>query len=122
MADLINIKFQSNYNIDGEVEKIEFMAKGYKKVENEQKIIYFKHDHAYKFILGFNELEVNVDTSVYKFNCNKKTEAIISGDDYSYKVSVNTKVLNILDNKIDLIYELDFGGFKGEYQIILELL
>ena len=65
---------------------------------------------------------MNVDSSVYKFDVKTKTEAIISSDGYSYKASVITKDLIILDDVIELTYQLDFANFKGDYQITLELL
>ena len=122
MVDLKMILFKSEYEIDGNKETIEFKEKGYKKVEDNKVTIYFKNENSYKFIISNNTLKVYVNESVYIFDKENKTEAIIKNNDYSYKASLVTNKLNISDNFIQIEYELDFTNFVGKYNITLELL
>ena len=122
MGELMNFRFKSEYKLDNDIEIIEFESKGYKKYEGNRTIYYFKHDNAYKFLIDDDVLEVEVNNSYYRFDINNKTEAIIRGDHYSYKVSVTTERLNIFNDKIEISYVLDFVTFKGTYNITLELL
>lgn len=121
MSELVNFKFLSISKLDEEVDRIEFEVKGYKKIEDDNLIFYFKHDHSYKFIINNNILKVSVGLSNYEFDLKRKTEAIIRTDEYSYKASIITSLLNISNQKLEIKYILDFNTFKGEYEIILEL-
>ncbi len=122
MAVLCNFKFYSSAIIDDNEDVIEFNVKGYKQINDDSIVYYFKNDNEYKFIIKDNILSVNVNKSVYEFNKTKKTEAILNFDDYVYKASVVTNKLNLSDNKIEIEYVIDFVSFKGKYKIILELL
>lgn len=122
MASICNFKFSSTMVLDGEEEKTEFIAKGYKDFSDEGVIYYFKHENSYKFYIKNEVLTVNVNDSVYVFDKSKKTEAIINNAGYSYKASVKTNELMISEEKIVLEYVMDFVNFKGIYKIILELL
>lgn len=121
MGELVNFKFMSLVSLDGEEEKTEFVSKGYKQVKDKDLIYYFKNENEYKFIVKNNVLEVNVNDSRYTFDTNKKREALISSEGYFYKASIITNKLVINSNKIEIEYILDFGSFKGNYKIILEL-
>lgn len=121
MGELCQFRFKSIINLDEE-EIIEFEQKGYKQEKDGCLIYYFKKDQEYKFIIKDNNLEVQVGGSRYNFVLNKKTEALIKVDNYFYKSSVITKLLEIDNNIIKINYEMDFSSFIGEYQIILELL
>ena len=121
MKSLCDFNFYALSVLDGEKEEINLNVKGYKSIENDKKVYYFKKDNSYKFIVDENLL-VYVNDSIYHFNINKKTEALIRVENYSYKVSVITNKLDINDDYIELEYILDFVTFKGEYKIILKLL
>lgn len=120
MKSLCNFTFYALSVLDGEKEEISFDVKGYKSHEDNKQIYYFKKDNSYKFIID-GDLMVYVNDSIYHFDINKKTEALLRIDNYSYKVSVITNKLDIQDNRIELEYTLDFINFKGEYKIILKL-
>lgn len=121
MRSLCNFHFFAKSNLDGSEQITDFKVKGYETVEGNKTIFYFKNENKYKFILVNNSLEVLVNDSYYKFDVNKKNEAIINSGGYQLKASIITEKLDILDNKIEIQYILDFNSFKGEYQIILEL-
>lgn len=121
MRSLCDFHFFAKSNLDGSEQITDFKIKGYKSIEDDKIIFYFKNENKYKFIIVNNILEVMVDDSCYKFDVNKKTEAIINSGGYQLKASIITQKLDILDSKIEIKYMLDFGNFKGEYQIILEL-
>lgn len=121
MVSLCDFHFSSVSNVDGNQEIIEFDAKGYRKEENENIIYYFKHDNNYKFIIKKDILYVEVNDSRYVFDKNKITASFINVMGNSISVNIETKLLNILDNKIQLEYEMIFDTFKGKYHITLEL-
>ena len=116
MRELVEFKFNSKSNLDGEINIIDFIAKGYRS----ENIWYFKNENEYKFFIN-DDLEVRVNDSVYKFNLNKKTEALIKLDQYLYKASITTNKLLINENRIEINYSMDFSGFSGVYEIIVEL-
>ena len=68
MAELKKIKFSSTHNLDGEISEISFLAKGFKQINDEELIVYFKNEHTYKFIIKSECLTVYVDESYYEFD------------------------------------------------------
>lgn len=121
MNELCNFKFISETNIDGEKDIIEFDAKGYKSVVDNKIILYFKNEFKYKFIIGDDKVEVNVDDSKYYFVKNKKTEALIKQQGYELKTSILTSNLKISKEQIIIEYIMDFIDFQGHYKITLML-
>lgn len=121
MADLYNFKFHSISKIDDDISELNFDVKGFVDKRENIVIWYFKNENSYKFIIDGDVLKVNVNDSEYTFINNKKTEALISVDNYLYKASIYTNNIIIRDNYIDINYTLDFSTFKGSYRIIVEL-
>ena len=122
MAKLVNFIFNSKSIIDDEYDSITFNAKGY-EINDRVRTLYFSYDNVkYKYIIDENNnISVYVNESVYCFNSNKKTEAIINSGGYSIKVSVITNKINIDNDYIEIDYILDFETFKGKYNITLKL-
>lgn len=121
MAKLSNFSFCSVSTIDDDSSVINFQAKGYVDHREDCIIWYFKHENEYKIIIQKDSLVVYVNDSSYTFDQNKKTEALIKIDNYSYKASVLTNNLMISDNQIDINYILNFDSFKGSYRISIKL-
>lgn len=121
MSELCNFSFYSLSILDNDKQETSFDVKGYKNIEDHKIIYYFKNENTYKFIIDDN-LTVYVNDSIYLFDINKKTEALIRINHLSYKVSVITNKLTISESEIHIEYTLDFITFKGEYKITLKLL
>ena len=121
MADLCKFRFHSISKIDEDVNELNFEAQGFIDQREDSLIWYFKNENSYKFIIYKDKLDVNVNNSKYTFINNKKTEAIISVDNYLYKASIYTNFIVINKDYIDINYTLDFSTFKGNYRISVEL-
>ena len=121
MAKLSSFSFYSISTLDDDSSETNFIAKGYVDYREDYSLWYFKHENEYKFIIRRDELEVCVDNSSYNFNVNKKTEAFIKIDNYSYKASITTNSLIISEEEININYVMDFSSFKGNYKIIVKL-
>ena len=88
--------------------------------DEKNNIIYFKHENnSYKFVIK-DRIEVSFNDSQYIFEVNKKTLAQIRAANYSFDTNVFTKSIDMFEDKLKIVYEMDFTSFKSKYTITLK--
>ena len=120
MKSLCMFNFYALSVLDGEKEEIKIDVKGYKSYEDNKTIYYFKHDNSYKFIVD-DDLIVYVNNSIYHFNLNKKTEALIRIDNYS-KTCIMTQHTKMITDLYNMCEKYDLLSLKQKNILFSELL
>jgi hypothetical protein len=116
MQKIVDCKLVINRVVDKKEETSVVQGKGYYRIENDEKIVFFTSENIkYKYIYSNGILTVLCNDSRYVFKENIKEIGEIKNGDYIFKVTTFASKIEVCDSYIILNYSLYQADLIGSY-------